>query len=145
MIVVLGLVILVLAVGLGVIGVSVNAGAGHAVGDGFSIVGLNVTGLSTGQLFLFGICVGVVAMLGLSMLLGVFGRRLASRGSRRELRVARQQNEALLQDRSKLTGLLEADRRPNELFNALHTGEPTAGGPADDLAAHSAPRSSGTA
>jgi hypothetical protein len=137
MIVVLGLVILVLAVGLGVVGVSANAGAGHAVGDGFSIVGLNVTGLSTGQLFLFGISVGVVAMLGLSMLMGVFGRRLASRGSLRELRTARRQNEALLQDRSKLTGLLEADRRPNELFDASGPREPD--GPGADLAARSAP------
>ena len=140
MIVVLGLVILVLAVALAVVGVSANAGAGHAVGDGFSIVGLNVTGMSTGQLFLFGIAVGVVAMLGLSMLLGVFGRRLASRGSRRELRAARQQNEVLLQDRSKLTGLLEADRRPNELFTAPHTGGTTTDAAvADDLGARSAP------
>jgi predicted lipid-binding transport protein (Tim44 family) len=141
MIVVLGLIVLVLAVGLGVAGVSANSGADHAVGDGFSVIGLQVTGLSTGQLFLFGIAVGVAAMLGLSMLMGVFGRRLASRGSRRELRTARQQNEALLQDRSKLAGLLEADRRTNELFDASATVDATAAG----SAAPSAPQPSRTA
>jgi membrane protein implicated in regulation of membrane protease activity len=141
MIVVLGLIVLVLAVGLGVAGVSANAGADHALGEGFSIIGLNITGLSTGQLFLLGIAVGVAAMLGLSMLMGVFGRRLASRGSRRELRTARQQNEALLQDRSTLTGLLEADRRPKELFDASATADGTAQG----SAAPSAPQPPRTA
>ncbi len=144
MIVVLGLIVLVLAVGLGVAGVSANTGADHAVGDGFSVIGLQVTGLSTGQLFLFGIAVGVSAMLGLSMLMGVFGRRLASRGSRRELRTARQQNEALLQDRSKLAGLLEADRRTNELFDAT-AATPTADAAAPGSAAPSAPQPPRTA
>jgi len=117
MIVILGLFVLVAAVGLGVVGVSANAGADHAVGNSFSILGLQVSGLSTGQLFLFGIAVGVAGMLGASMVMGVFGRTVASRGNRRELRKAREQNEVLLQDRTQLAGLLEADGRSNDLFD----------------------------
>lgn len=41
---------------------------GHALTGGFSVFGYDVTG-STGTLFLDGIVVGSIAMLGLSMLL----------------------------------------------------------------------------
>lgn len=110
MIVVLGLVILIVAVAVAVLGVASNSGSSHPLGDGFTIAGQHLAGLSTGQLFLIGIVVGVVAMLGLSMLLGVFTQRLASRGSRRELRGSRRETEAIRLDRDRLNQQLDVER-----------------------------------
>lgn len=109
MIVIIGLLVLITATLLAVVGVVGNTGAAHPV-DAFSIFGLHVSGLSTGQLFLCGIVVGVVGMLGLSMLLGAFTRRLASRGSRRELRGSRRETTALRVDRDRLTQQLDDER-----------------------------------
>jgi hypothetical protein len=49
MIIVLGLVFLVAAVIVGVVGVLANSGSGHALTHGFSVFGYHVTG-STGTL-----------------------------------------------------------------------------------------------
>ena len=68
MIVILGLIILVAALVVGVAGVLSNAGSAHALTHGFAVLGYHVTG-STGTLFLYGIVVGALAMLGLSLLL----------------------------------------------------------------------------
>ena len=67
MIVILGLVILVAAVIAGVARVLANGGHAHAVTH-FAVFGYHVTG-STGTLFLYGIVIGVLGMLGLSLLL----------------------------------------------------------------------------
>ena len=67
MIVTVGLVVLA-AVIVGFTGVLTNAGPDHPLTENFSVFGYHVTG-STGTLFLFGIVVGAVAMLGLSVLL----------------------------------------------------------------------------
>ena len=85
MIVILGLIILVAAVVVGVAGVLSNAGSAHALTHGFAVLGYHVTG-STGTLFLYGIVVGALAMLGLSLLLAG-ARRTSRRGraSRRDL------------------------------------------------------------
>jgi hypothetical protein len=58
----------------------------HPLPENFAVFGYHVTG-STGTLFLFGIVVGAVAMLGLSVLLAG-ARRTAGRGrdSRHELK-----------------------------------------------------------
>src|ERR1700686_320550 len=77
MIVILGLVILVAAVVAGVAGVLTNGGSGHVLPHGFAVFGYHVTG-STGTLFLYGIVVGAVALLGLSLLL-TGARRTARR------------------------------------------------------------------
>jgi hypothetical protein len=58
--------------------VGVAAGAAHPLTENFAIFGYHVTG-STGTLFRFGIVVGAVAMLGLSVLLAG-ARRTAGRG-----------------------------------------------------------------
>jgi len=79
MIVVLGLIILVAAIVVGVAGVLSNAGSAHALTHGFAVLGYHVTG-STGTLFLYGIVVGALAMLGLSLLLAG-ARRTSRRGS----------------------------------------------------------------
>ncbi|MGN2638243.1 hypothetical protein ACTD5D_19010 [Nocardia takedensis] len=86
MLIILGLIVLLVAVIVAVAGVLSNAGATHALTGDFSVFGYHVTG-STGTLFLYGIIVGAVAMLGLSLLLAG-ARRTSRRGrmARRELR-----------------------------------------------------------
>ncbi|MFF1478482.1 hypothetical protein ACFVYD_13070 [Streptomyces sp. NPDC058301] len=68
MFVILGLVLLIAALVVGVTGVVANDGAAHQLTGGFSVFGYHVTG-STGTLFLYGIGVGAVGLLGLSLLL----------------------------------------------------------------------------
>lgn len=97
MTVIVGLIVLLVAAIVGVTGVLANAGAAHPLTENFAVFGYHVTG-STGTLFLFGIVIGALAMLGLSLLL-VGARRTAvrGRGVRREL--ARSQREAAFLNR----------------------------------------------
>ena len=99
MIVIVGLVVLLVAVIVGFMGVLTNAGPAHPLTENFSVFGYHVTG-STGTLFLFGIVVGAVAMLGLSVLLGG-ARRTAGRGrdARHELKRSQRETAFLNQDR----------------------------------------------
>ena len=78
MIIIIGLAVLFVAVIVGIVGVLSNAGAAHALTENFAVFGYHVTG-STGTLFLFGIVVGAVAMLGMSALLAG-ARRTAAAG-----------------------------------------------------------------
>jgi hypothetical protein len=117
MIVIIGLVILVAAVVVGVAGVLSNAGSGHALTQGFAVFGYHVTG-STGTLFLYGIVVGAVAILGLSLLLAG-ARRTSRRGSaaRRGLQRSRGETAAVTKERDDLIGQREtaqADRERGE-------------------------------
>lgn len=105
--VIVGLLILLSAVAVGLFGVFANSGSEHLLGQDFSVLGLHLTGLTTGQLFLFGIIVGVVGMLGLSLLGGVFNKRLASRRARRELKGSQKESQSLRTDRDRLTQQLE--------------------------------------
>src|ERR1022692_4582629 len=68
MIVILGLVILVAAIVVGLAGVLTNGGSAHALTHNFTVLGYHVTG-SAGQLFLYGIVIGALGILGLSLLL----------------------------------------------------------------------------
>jgi hypothetical protein len=99
MIVIVGLVVLLVAVIVGFTGVMTNAGAAHPLTENFSVFGYHVTG-STGTLFLFGIMIGAVAMLGLSVLLAG-ARRTAGRGrdARRNLERSQRETAFLNQDR----------------------------------------------
>ena len=99
MIVIVGLVVLHAAVIVGVTGVLTNAGPDHPLTENFSVFGYHVTG-STGTLFLFGIVVGAVAMLGLSVLLAG-ARRTAGRGrdARRDLQRSRRETAFPTRDR----------------------------------------------
>jgi hypothetical protein len=65
MIVIVGIVVLLVAVIVGFMGVLTNAGPAHPLTENFAVFGYHVTG-STGTLFLFGIVIGAVGMLGLS-------------------------------------------------------------------------------
>ncbi len=99
MIVIVGLVVLLVAVIIGFLGVLNNAGAAHPLSENFSVFGYHVTG-STGTLFLFGIVIGALAMLGLSVLLAG-AQRTAGRGrdARRELQRSQREAEFVNRDR----------------------------------------------
>jgi TRAP-type C4-dicarboxylate transport system permease large subunit len=94
-----GLVVLLAAVIVGFTGVLTNAGPAHPLSENFSVFGYHVTG-STGTLFLFGIVVGAVAMLGLCVLLAG-ARRTAGRGrdARHDLKRSQRETAFLNQER----------------------------------------------
>jgi hypothetical protein len=100
--IIIGLVILVAAVVAGVAGVLSNSGSGHALTGHFAVFGYHVTG-SDGTLFLSGIVVGALGVLGLSLLLAG-ARRTSRRGrqARRGLTQSRRETAAASQDRDDL-------------------------------------------
>jgi hypothetical protein len=110
MIVVAGLILLVAAVVVGVAGVLSNAGSGHELTHGFAVFGYHVTG-STGTLFLYGIVLGAIGVLGLALLLAG-ARRTSRRGrnARRGLRQSRQETEAAIGQRDDLVRERDAAR-----------------------------------
>jgi hypothetical protein len=141
MIVIIGLVLVVAAAGVAVAGVAANNGTAHPLGDDFTVLGLHLSGLSTGQLFLYGVVVGVVGMLGLSMLLGAFSRRAASRGSQRELKEARRETTAARRDRDQLARQLDDERAEHLPVEALGHPPVEASGTVDpSSAAETGPR-----
>ncbi|MER7760960.1 hypothetical protein [Streptomyces sp. NPDC097619] len=108
MILILGLVILIAAVVIAVAGVMSNLGSAHELTSDFSVFGYHVTS-STGALFLYGIAVGAVGLLGLALLLSA-GRRAARRArvagvtagagsTRREAAVADRERDDLIRQR----------------------------------------------
>ena len=109
MIVIVGLIVVIATAVVAIAGVAANSGGAHQSGESFVILGRHLDGLSTGQLFLYGIVVGVVGMLGLSMLLGAFTRGLASREARRELKGSRGETTVARRDRDRLTRQLDAE------------------------------------
>jgi hypothetical protein len=124
MIIVIGLVILIAAVVAGVAGVLSNSGSGHPLTHHFAVLGYHVTG-STGTLFLYGIVVGALGLLGLSLLLAG-ARRTSRRGreARRGLKQSRRETAAASQDRDDLLGQRETAR--------AYTASTLGTGPADD-------------
>jgi uncharacterized membrane protein len=110
MIVIIGLIALIAAATVAVAGVVTNSGSSHALGDNFGVFGQHLNSASTGQLFLYGAVVGVVGMLGLTLLWGAFTRRLASGGMRRELKSTKRESEILRQDRDRLNKELDIER-----------------------------------
>ncbi|WP_172650694.1 hypothetical protein [Rhodococcus opacus] len=102
MIIIFGLVVLLAAVIVGLTGVLSNSGDGHALTDGFAVFGYHVTG-STGTLFLYGIVVGAVGLIGLGLLLAG-ARRTSRRGriARHDLTESRRETADAYQDRDRL-------------------------------------------
>ena len=98
MMVIVGLVVLLIGVIVGTVGVLGNAGATHPLAENFSVLGYHVTG-STGTLFLSGIVVGAVGLLGLSVLLAG-ARRSAVRGRDARRDLARSQREPAVSETS---------------------------------------------
>ena len=110
MIIIIGLVILIAAVVVGVSGVLSNSGSGHPLTHHFALFGYHVTG-STGTLFLYGIVVGAVGLLGLSLLLAG-ARRTSRRGrqARHGLAQSRRETATVTQDRDDLLDQRETAR-----------------------------------
>jgi hypothetical protein len=110
MIIIIGLIILVAAVVAGAAGVLSNAGSGHPLTHHFAVFGYHVTG-STGTLFLYGIVVGALAILGLSLLLAG-ARRTSRRGreARSRLTQSRRETAAVTRDRDDLIDQRETAR-----------------------------------
>ena len=104
MLVVIGLIVLLVAVIVALMGVLGNTGPAHPLTENFSVFGYHVTG-STGTLFLFGIVIGAVAMLGLSVLLAG-ASRTAGRGRDARRDLERSQRETAFANRDRDT-LLE--------------------------------------
>lgn len=102
MIILLGLVLLIAAIVFGVTGIATNIGASHSIGNSFSIFGYHVSG-SSGTLFLYGIVVGGVAILGLATLLAG-ARRLQRRShdARGGLKESRRLMNAVAHERDSL-------------------------------------------
>jgi hypothetical protein len=127
MIVILGLILLLAAVVVGVAGVLGNAGSGHELTDGFSVLGYHVSG-STGTLFLYGIVVGAIALLGLILLLAG-ARRTSRRGraARHELQASRRETATVSQDRDDLIEQQATERKDRTVDpgqDAAHAVDP---------------------
>lgn len=110
MIIVIGLIVLIVAAILAVAGVGTNMDSSHSLGGDFAIFGQHLNSASTGQLFLYGIIIGIGAALGLSILYAAFLRRLSSRRLRRELKDSRGETTALRMDHDRLTQQLNEER-----------------------------------
>ena len=110
MFVVVGLILLVAAIVVGVAGVLTNADSAHTLTDKFSIFGFDAGG-STGTLFLYGIVVGAIGVIGLGMLLAG-ARRSARRGhdARRGLKESRRETAAAIQERDDLVDQRDTSR-----------------------------------
>jgi len=110
MIIIVGLVILIAAVVAGLAGVLSNSGSGHPLTHHFAVFGYHVTG-STGTLFLYGIVVGALGLLGLSLLLAG-ARRTSRRGreARHGLTQSRRETAAVSHDRDDLLDQRETAR-----------------------------------
>ncbi|WP_052434243.1 hypothetical protein [Streptacidiphilus melanogenes] len=97
-----GLVILMAAVAVGVAGAVSNTGSAHGLGGGFSVFGYQLTG-SGSKLFLFGIVVGALAVLGLGMLVaGARRRSRLGRLARADVRESRKQAAVALRERDRV-------------------------------------------
>ncbi|MEU3908640.1 hypothetical protein [Streptomyces goshikiensis] len=99
MILILGLIILIAALIVAVAGVMANLGSAHELTNDFSVSGYHVTS-SAGALFLYGIAIGALALLGLALMLA--GARRAARrddsiASKRESAVVDREREDLIQ------------------------------------------------
>ncbi|HUW77616.1 MAG TPA: hypothetical protein VMV52_02560 [Candidatus Nanopelagicaceae bacterium] len=123
MVVFLGLIALVAAALVSVFGVMPNSGSSHVVISDFRIFGQHLVNGSTGLLFLYGIIVGVVGMLGITLLWGATARRLASGGMRRELKETKHQVKGLGLERERLSRELDTERDKNRGSSPNNEGD----------------------
>ena len=130
----LGLLLLVAAAVVTLVGVLTNSGGAHALNSDFSLLGYHLHG-STGQLLLIGVIVGAVGMLGLNTLLAGVGRGFSRRVStRRELKQSQHQAGALHEERDALAHQLAEERVAHTRIEAEHAagaGNPTNAYPVD--------------
>ena len=123
MLVIVGLIILLAAAIVSIVGVLSNTGAAHPLTENSSVFGYHVTG-STGTLFLFGIVIGAVGMLGLSVLLAG-ARRTAGRGRDARHEVARVQRQMAYMDRDRDARLEHQQRADTDTTATVNSDEGT--------------------
>ncbi|WP_433599419.1 hypothetical protein ACQPXH_27765 [Nocardia sp. CA-135953] len=91
MIIIIGLVVLIGAVIIGVAGVAANTGEVRTSSSDFGVFDYHFTA-SAGELFLYGIAIGALGMLGLGLLLaGVWRSSRRNSATRRDLRQSRRE------------------------------------------------------
>jgi len=106
----LGLLLLVIAIVIVLVGVLSNMGSSHLLARSFEIFGYHVSG-STGRLLLIGFILGALAMLGVNLLLAGLGRGIKRRVStRRQLKADSRENKRLETERDQLAHRLEDER-----------------------------------
>lgn len=120
MIVIIGLVILSISVLLAAMGFIVNTN--HPFEGDFALFGQHITGLTTGRLFLFGVIVGLVMALGLSILRGAFSRGIASRELQRELKKSMAETASVRADFERLSAELASERAKSQVIEIPSPG-----------------------
>lgn len=120
MILIIGLIILSISVLVAVMGFIVNSSSPFD-GD-FALFGQHLTGLTTGRLFLFGVVVGLVVALGLSILRGVFSRGIASRELQRELKKSLAETASVRADFERLSAELADERAKSQVVEIPSPG-----------------------
>jgi hypothetical protein len=105
----LGLLLLVVAAVVALVGVVTNLGSSHQIGRTVDLLGYHLHG-STGKLLLVGVIIGAVGMLGLNMLMAGIGRGFKrSISQRKEHRWERRQTKAVVEDRDHLAAELQRE------------------------------------
>jgi hypothetical protein len=122
-VVAMGLVLLVAAAVIAVAGILANLGSGHPIGRSVDLLGYHLTG-STGKLLLVGVVLGVVGMLGLSLLLAGLRHGMRRRSvDRRERKAVRREAGAVMEDRDRLADRLELEHAARvQAENSTPTG-----------------------
>jgi hypothetical protein len=98
----LGLVLLFAALAVAVIGAVTSTTGSTTVPGDVTILGVHAQVLPGGNLFLFGIEVGIVGMIGLRLIHGDVGRRLATRRLGRQRMSLKEETRAVERDRDRL-------------------------------------------
>ena len=131
----LGLLLLIVAVVIAVVGVLSNIGSSHLLTRSFEIFGYHITG-STGRLLLIGAMLGAAGMLGLNLLLAGLGRGIKRRVStRRQLKADRKEQQGLAAERDQLSRQLEDERQEKLAAGASVQNGRTAGDDAGGIGA----------
>jgi len=127
----LGLLLLVIAIVIVLVGVLSNMGSSHLLARSFEIFGHHVSG-STGRLLLIGFILGALAMLGLNLLLAGLGRGIKRRVStRRQLKADSRENKRLETERDQLAHRLEDERAAKLSAGAADQNGNTSGSAGD--------------
>jgi hypothetical protein len=105
----LGLLLLVIAAVVAVVGIFSNLGSSHQLGRTVDLLGYHLHG-STGKLLLVGVIIGAVGMLGLNMLLAGIGRGFKRTLSQRKERKSEvNETKSVVHDRDQLASELERE------------------------------------